>query len=102
MPLKVPFTSPKSGAKSKGKTPTPSRGKNTSKAAPKKGRGTPHAQPEPVSVSWWDSLSPERKLDVVGVIMAVIMGMIVIMTVTVMVMIVIAIVVAVFVIMVTT
>lgn len=72
MPLKVPFTSPKSGAKSKARTLTPPRGKNTSKPAPKKGRGTHHAPPEPVSVSWWDSLSPERKLDVVGVIMAVI------------------------------
>jgi S-DNA-T family DNA segregation ATPase FtsK/SpoIIIE len=72
MPLKVPFTSPKSSAKSKGKTLTPSRGKNASKAAPKKGRASHPPRPEPVSVSWWDSLTPERKLDVVGVIMAVI------------------------------
>ncbi|HUG34536.1 MAG TPA: DNA translocase FtsK 4TM domain-containing protein [Anaerolineales bacterium] len=72
--MKVPFTSSKSGAKPKGKTLTASRsrGKNTSKATPSKGRRTSHAPPEPVSVSWWDSLTPERRLDVVGVIMAVI------------------------------
>jgi S-DNA-T family DNA segregation ATPase FtsK/SpoIIIE len=29
-------------------------------------------QPEPVSVSWWSSLSPERKLDVVGAVMAIV------------------------------
>jgi S-DNA-T family DNA segregation ATPase FtsK/SpoIIIE len=72
MPLKVPHTAPKSGAKSKGMTVMPSRGKSKAGPAPKKGRGTPHAPPEPVSVSWWDSLSPERRLDVVGVIMALI------------------------------
>ena len=50
----------------------PSRGKGKPDQNPKKGRGPHHALPEPVSVSWWDSLSPERRLDVVGVIMAVI------------------------------
>jgi S-DNA-T family DNA segregation ATPase FtsK/SpoIIIE len=74
MPLKIPFISPKSSVKPKGKTVTPQRGKNKPKDAPHKGKAPPHASPPPqvVSVSWWDSLSPERKLDVVGAVMVVI------------------------------
>ncbi len=74
MPLKIPFISPKSNVKPKGKTVHPSRGKNKPKDAPHKGKAPPHASPPPpvVSVSWWDSLSPERKLDVVGAVMVVI------------------------------
>jgi S-DNA-T family DNA segregation ATPase FtsK/SpoIIIE len=72
MPLKIPFIPSKPGAKSRRKAVPPSRGRNKPNPAPKRGRGTPHAPPEPVSVSWWDALSPERRLDVVGVIMAVI------------------------------
>jgi S-DNA-T family DNA segregation ATPase FtsK/SpoIIIE len=67
MPLKIPFSpSSKSGAKSKGKTVTTSRarGKSKGKTSPR------HAQPEPVSPSWWESLTDERKLDVVGAGMA--------------------------------
>ena len=51
---------------------TPSRGKDAANK-PASGKKPPHAsrQPEPVSLNWWDALSPERKLDVVGAIMAV-------------------------------
>jgi len=74
MPLKIPFTSSKSNAKPKGKTLTASRsrGKDRAKAIPKKGKSSVPSKPEPVSVSWWDSLSAERKLDVVGAVMALI------------------------------
>ena len=74
MPLKIPFISPKSNVKPKGKTVTPSRGNNKPKdTSVPKGRSTPVPPPtQVVHVSWWDSLSAERKLDVVGAIMAVI------------------------------
>ncbi len=49
-----------------------SRGKNTGKATPKRRKSASRPQPELVSVSWWETLSPERKLDVVGSVMAVI------------------------------
>jgi len=72
MPLKTPFSSPaksKSGSKSKGaKSGKDSKGK----AAPKKGKSAPPPPPETVQLTWWDTLSDERKLDVVGTIMAVV------------------------------
>ena len=74
MPLKTP-SSAKSGGKPKGKTATPSHGKDRSKATPARGKSATHAarQPDPVTVSgWWATLSPERKLDVVGAVMAVV------------------------------
>jgi DNA segregation ATPase FtsK/SpoIIIE, S-DNA-T family len=68
MPLKTPSpASSKSGAKPKGKVIPSSRGKN--KAAPKKAAPAP---PPIISVSWWEALSAERKLDVVGAIMSVV------------------------------
>ena len=52
---------------------TPSHGKDKSKTPPAKGKSALTLQPPvPVSVSWWDALSPERKLDVVGAIMSVV------------------------------
>ena len=83
MPLKTPFSaSNKSDTQPKGKAPapkgkggTPSKGKDGGKSpAPKKSRGLPPPPPppEPASPSWWETLSPERKLDVVGIIMAVV------------------------------
>lgn len=51
---------------------TPSRGKGESKPAPKK-KSQPAPPPQPIfNLSWWDTLSPERKLDVVGAIMSVV------------------------------
>jgi len=86
MPLKTPFSaSNKSDTQPKGKAGVPAtrgkggtgsvKGKAGGKpAAPKKGRGQPPPppQPEPALPSWWETLSPERKLDVVGAIMALV------------------------------
>ena len=88
MPLKTPHsatnksdTNPKgkaapasAPAKGKGGTPAP-KGKDGGKhPQPKKGKFAPPAarQPQPAPPSWWESLSPERKLDVVGAVMAVV------------------------------
>ena len=72
MPLKTPSPATKSGSvgKPKGKTITPARGKGENKSAPKKTHSAPQAPP--VTLSWWDTLTPERKLDVVGAIMSVV------------------------------
>jgi S-DNA-T family DNA segregation ATPase FtsK/SpoIIIE len=74
MPLRTPSSPSRSAGKPKGKTLTPSTGKSSPKAASAKGKTAQHAsrQPAPVSVSWWESLSGERKLDIVGIIMAMI------------------------------
>jgi S-DNA-T family DNA segregation ATPase FtsK/SpoIIIE len=70
MPLKTPVPASKASGKPKGKTSTPSQGK--SKTPPAKGKSAARVSPPaPVSVSWWQTLSPERKLDVVGAIMSV-------------------------------
>jgi S-DNA-T family DNA segregation ATPase FtsK/SpoIIIE len=71
MPLKTPSSPAKASGKPKGKTVNPSSGKSKTPAA--KGKAAPRAshQPEPVRVSWWSTLSPERKLDVVGAVMSV-------------------------------
>jgi S-DNA-T family DNA segregation ATPase FtsK/SpoIIIE len=71
MPLKTPNSTSKSGGKPKGKVVTPARGKADNKAAPKKKTPPASQAPEPVYLSWWENLTPERKLDVVGAIMAV-------------------------------
>jgi len=72
MPLKTPFFSSskksRSGKKTKGKSSGKEKGRTTSK----RGKAASHPPPEPVSFSFWDSLSDERKLDVVGTIMAVV------------------------------
>ena len=68
MPLKTP--PPKSDGKPKGKVVTPMRGKGDGKPSSKKKAHSP--EPEIVPITWWESLSPERKLDVVGAIMAVV------------------------------
>jgi len=82
MPLKTPFSaSNKSDTQPKGKGAPPPKGKGTApakgkaggkSAAPKKGKpAPPPPTPEPARPSWWETLSPERKLDVVGAGMAV-------------------------------
>ncbi|HAV78261.1 MAG TPA: cell division protein FtsK [Anaerolineae bacterium] len=72
MPLKTPFSKPskKSKSRAKAKEKSPSRGTGSSKAAPRKGKASPRSTPELVSINWWDTLTDERKLDVVGAIMA--------------------------------
>jgi len=84
MPLKTPFSaSNKSDTQPKGKTstppakgkggPAPAKGKGGGKAPPpKKGKAALPPPPEPAPPSWWETLSPERKLDVVGAVMAVV------------------------------
>ena len=70
MPLKTPSSASKPGGKPKGKTVTPAaRRGGENKPAPRK--KTQPSVPEPVYLSWWDTLTPERKLDVVGAVMAV-------------------------------
>ena len=51
---------------------TAARGKAENKAAPKKKAPPVSQAPEPAYLSWWENLTPERKLDVVGAIMAVV------------------------------
>jgi len=51
-------------------TPSHARGKGSGKPASRK--KAHHPEPEVVSVSWWETLTPERRLDVVGAIMAVV------------------------------
>src|SRR5512132_3025460 len=72
MPLKTPSPAKTSG-KSAGKVVTGSqaRGKDKVASAPKK-KGTPLPPPEPARLRWWDTLTDERKLDVVGAVMAVV------------------------------
>ena len=70
MPLKTPAPASRSSGKAKGKAGTPSGAK--SKAAHAKAKPAAHVQAEPVSPSWWSTLSPERKLDVAGAVMAVV------------------------------
>jgi len=84
MPLKTPFSaSNKSDTNPRGKAATPpakgrggapsARGKDGGKPpASKKGKAAPPPQPVPAPPTWWETLSPERKLDVVGAVMAVI------------------------------
>jgi DNA segregation ATPase FtsK/SpoIIIE, S-DNA-T family len=66
MPLLKPFSAPKKTGKSQGRT-LPSKAGTRSKS-PARGKGPVAPAPEP---SLWERLSPERKLDVVGVILAV-------------------------------
>jgi S-DNA-T family DNA segregation ATPase FtsK/SpoIIIE len=71
MPLKTPSPA-KSSGKSAGKIVTGSqaRGKDKAVSAPKK--RAPLSPPEPARLRWWDTLTDERKLDVVGAVMAVV------------------------------
>ena len=68
MPLKTP--PPKSDGKPKGKVLTPAPGKGSGKPASR--RRAPPPEPEVVPVSWWETLTPERRLDVLGAVMAVV------------------------------
>jgi len=84
MPLKTPFSaSNKSDTQPKGKSGTPpakgkgghapAKGKDGGKhPTPRRGKSALPPPPEPAPPSWWETLSPERKLDVVGAVMAVV------------------------------
>ena len=72
MPLKTPSSPSKSSGKPAGKIVTPApRGGNKSKPASAKKKAPP-PEPELVSIRWWDTLTDERKLDIVGAVMAVV------------------------------
>src|SRR5512147_864308 len=72
MPLRTPSSPSKSGGKAQGKTVTSSTGKeNAARKTPSsKGKSAP-PPPQRISASWWEALTPERRLDVVGTIMSV-------------------------------
>ncbi|MBV6449353.1 MAG: hypothetical protein MHPDNHAH_00063 [Anaerolineales bacterium] len=72
MPLRIPFLPQKPKAKPKGRSAAPARGGKNTQAAPKRGKTALPPAPPPASPSWWDSLSAERKLDVVGAGMALV------------------------------
>ena len=72
MPLKIPFSSSSKDTKTGSKLKGTKSGKSSGKAPAKKGKASVPPPPEPVQLSWWEALSDERKLDVVGAIMAVI------------------------------
>ncbi len=62
MPLIKPFAKARSSRKGK-KKPASSKGAARSKTVPRQ-----PAEPQP---TWWESLSPERKLDVVGIVLSI-------------------------------
>lgn len=69
MPLLKPSTPPKKDTKPVGKTIPPKKGELPhSKPASKSRSHQP--PPPPPALSWWDQLSAERKLDVVGITLA--------------------------------
>ena len=74
MPLKTPASASRSGGKAKGKTVPPSHRKGKASQAKGKPAARTLRQPEPIPAppSWWSSLSAERKLDVVGAVMAIV------------------------------
>jgi S-DNA-T family DNA segregation ATPase FtsK/SpoIIIE len=68
MPLIKPFGPfSKKSAKPKGRIITPKKGKGE---APRALKNRPAHVPVRAEPSWWEKLSPERKLDVVGIILA--------------------------------
>src|ERR1051326_6175964 len=70
MPLRTPSSS-KPGAKPK--TLTSSSKDSAARKSPSSKKSASPVAPQPETVaSWWASLSPERKLDVVGVIMSLV------------------------------
>ncbi len=72
MPLKTPSSPPKSSGKPAGKTIPASAGRGKSKPAAPKKKSRAALPPEAPSVSWWASLTDERKLDVVGLAMVLV------------------------------
>ncbi|MCE9644552.1 MAG: DNA translocase FtsK [Chloroflexi bacterium] len=72
MPLLKPTAPPNKSAKPAGKTLPPRKGEFVRGKPAMKGRLTqpPPPPPQVREPSWWEKLSPERKLDVVGIILA--------------------------------
>ncbi len=64
MPLLKPSTPPKKSSKPAGRTLTPKKGGASQGKSASKHKAPPRQQ------TWWESLSAERKLDVVGIVLA--------------------------------
>ncbi len=70
MPLLKPSTPPKKNTKPAGKILPSKKGDVSQNKSASKSRKTPPLQtPPPAAFSWWNTLSAERKLDVVGIIL---------------------------------
>ncbi|MFZ5879412.1 MAG: DNA translocase FtsK [Chloroflexota bacterium] len=65
MPISKPAAPPKKSSKPQGKVVTPKSG-----AQPKSGGRRAEPPPPPPAIGLWDRLSPERRLDVIGIILA--------------------------------
>jgi len=72
---------PAPNAKAKTKTVLPARGKSSVNASVRSSRSS-QPPPPPPAISWWQRLSPERRLDVVGVVLAVVGAIILLSLVT--------------------
>ncbi len=70
MPLLKPSTPPKKTTKPASKTFPPKKGESLHGKPASKGKHHQPPPPPPREPSWWEKLSPERKLDVVGIILA--------------------------------
>ncbi len=71
MPILKPSTPPKKNTKPNEKTLQPKRGIPAHSRPFVKGKGQgAYVPPPPPALSWWEKLSPERKLDVVGIVLA--------------------------------
>jgi S-DNA-T family DNA segregation ATPase FtsK/SpoIIIE len=68
MPLLKPSSPPKKNSKPVGKVIPPKKGESPQGKPASRGKKQP--PPPPPAFSWWDQLSAERKLDVVGIILA--------------------------------
>ena len=69
MPLQKPSTPPQKNTKPAGKTIPPKKGNALHGKPASKGKHR-EPPPPPPAFSWWDQLSAERKLDVVGIFLA--------------------------------
>jgi S-DNA-T family DNA segregation ATPase FtsK/SpoIIIE len=76
MPLLKPSTPPKKSTKPAPKTLSPKKGESSHGKPASKGKPHQPSAPPP-ALSFWDQLSAERKIDVVGIILAFIGGIII-------------------------
>ena len=67
MPIQKPVSPLKKTSRPQGKTIPPKSGGSRPKSSVRRHKGAP---PPPPVVSFWDQLSPERRLDVIGIILA--------------------------------
>lgn len=70
MPLLQPSNPPKKSSKPAAKTLPPKKGAAPGGKPASKHKAQHEPAPPPRSTSWWDALSPERRLDVIGIVLA--------------------------------